>query len=272
MENLTDNLIGKKFNKLTVLKKSEKPRFYICQCECGKIKEVRKDHLISGNIKSCGCLRKTKPFKLRRDLTGQKFGKLTVLSYSHSDKNHFAYYLCKCECGNTKIVRASNLISGDTKTCGCYNKTTKENGGRLVHGLSDTRLYKIWSHLISRCYNPKDRAYKNYGGRGISVCPEWKNDISNFYNWVLENGYKDNLTIDRINNNGNYEPSNCRFVDDKIQSNNRRNNHPITINNETHNLTEWSRIYNIAHSTVVQRLKRGWSEYDAITTPAIKYH
>lgn len=270
MQNLNDNLIGQKFNKLTVLKLSPKKGYYICKCDCGNETEVRKDHLINGNIKACGCLRKIKSFKLRRDLTGQKFGKLTVLSYSYSDKNHFAYYLCQCECGNTKIVRGNNLICGYTKTCGCYDYTSKENGGRIIHGLSKTRLYKIWNHMISRCYNLKDKAYKNYGARGILVFSEWKDNFINFYNWALDNGYNDKLTIDRIDNNKGYFPDNCHFANDKTQCNNRRSNHPITINNETHNIMEWSRIYNISHSTIIQRLKRGWSEYDAITTPLIK--
>lgn len=265
MIDLNDNLIGKKFNYLTVLEYSDKNNFLLCKCDCGNIKKVRKDHLITGNTKSCGCLRKTKLFKLRKDLTGKKFNKLTVLSFSHMDEKHRSYYLCLCECGNKKIIKGQSLLQGDIKSCGCSQYSNK-----IKHNLSNTRIYKIWSHMISRCYNPKDSAYKNYGQRGIFVCEEWKNDVSNFYNWSISNGYKDNLTIDRINNDDNYYPLNCRFVDYKTQSNNRRSNHQITINNETHNLMEWSRIYNISHSVIIQRIKRGWSEYDAITKPLIK--
>lgn len=265
MLNSNDNLIGKKFNNLTVLEYCENKNFLLCKCDCGNIKEIRKDHLLSGNTKGCGCLRKIKPFKLRRDLTGQKFEKLTVLSFAYMDNKHRSYYLCQCECGNKKVIKGQALLQGDAKSCGCSRYSN-----RIKHNLSNTRLYKIWNHMINRCYNPKDQAYKNYGKRGISVCAEWKNDVSSFYCWALANGYQDDLTIDRKDNNGNYSPENCHFVNYKIQSNNRRSNHSIKINNETHNLTEWAKIYNIHYSTIIQRLKRGWSEYDAVTTPLIK--
>lgn len=135
------------------------------------------------------------------------------------------------------------------------------------HHLRYTRLYRIWNHIKDRCLNPKSDAFKHYGARNISICSEWKQDISIFYKWAIENGYNDNLTIDRIDNNGNYEPSNCRWVDIKTQANNKRNNHLITYNNETHTLAEWGRITNINPITINKRLSIGWSINKALTTP-----
>jgi len=135
------------------------------------------------------------------------------------------------------------------------------------HYLRYTRLYRIWNHIKDRCLNPNSDAFKHYGARNISICSEWKQDISAFYKWAIENGYNDNLTIDRIDNNGNYEPNNCRWVDIKTQANNKRNNHLITYNNETHTLAEWGRITNINPITINKRLSIGWSISKALTTP-----
>ncbi|MBE7084268.1 MAG: hypothetical protein E7373_06695 [Clostridiales bacterium] len=130
--------------------------------------------------------------------------------------------------------------------------------------MTDSRLYNIWSKLKSRCLNMSFKFYKNYGGRGIKVCDEWLNNPQSFYDWAIANGYNSNLTIDRIDFNGNYEPSNCRWVDMKTQSNNRRNNHIITLNGVSHTLSEWSSLTGIEQSTIRARLKRGWSEEKAL--------
>lgn len=269
MSELNNNLIGQKFNKLTIVKFSHKDKkgnpYYECICECGNTKIVRLSHLKLGNVKSCGCIRKERKYDRINDLTGKKFGKLTVLSYAFSDKHRFSHYLCQCECGNKKIINGNSLTSGRTKSCGCI-----ENKANTKHGLSYTRLYSIWKHIIDRCYNKKNDAYNSYGGRGITVYSEWKNNFINFYNWGLKNGYKDNLTIDRIDNSKGYYPDNCRFVNCKIQANNRRSNHYITINNETHSIADWARIYKINPSTISNRLKLGWSNYDSVTKPIIK--
>lgn len=135
------------------------------------------------------------------------------------------------------------------------------------HGLRHTRQFRIWNNLLTRCYNSKFHAYKYYGARGITVCDEWKNDFKAFYDWSMSNGYSDDLTIDRINNNGNYEPTNCRWVTVKTQSNNRRSNHNVNINGETRTLTEWCESYGINYRTVQDRLKRGWNVEKALTTP-----
>lgn len=134
-------------------------------------------------------------------------------------------------------------------------------------GRKNTRLYRIWNNMKSRCYNPHFSQYKNYGARGISVCDEWKDDFQSFHDWAISHGYTDELTIDRIDNNGNYRPDNCRWINNKAQSNNRRSNHIVTIENETKTLTEWCEIYDINYQTVQDRIRRGWSESDALTKP-----
>lgn len=129
----------------------------------------------------------------------------------------------------------------------------------LKHGKSKTRLYHTWKHIKQRCYNTNDKDYKYYGGRCIAVCDEWLKDFMNFYNWAINNGYNENLTIDRIDVNGNYEPSNCRWVDRKQQSRNRRNIKRYTINGKTHCLSDWCEILGLKSNTVRIRLYRGWS-------------
>jgi hypothetical protein len=131
------------------------------------------------------------------------------------------------------------------------------NSNRRTHGLSHTRLDNIYKAMISRCYKPNNRRYKNYGGRGIKVCDEWKNDKTSFFKWALANGYSDTLTIDRINNNGNYEPANCRWATTKEQQNNRSNNHLITHNGETKTIAQWAEFYGKNYKTLYSKISQG---------------
>ncbi len=210
-----------------------------------------------------------------KDITGQRFGELTVLRLHHKKprykKNgaihsYRLYYECKCDCGNMCIVNSDELLHGKTKSCGCYRREKARNDFS-IHNLTNTRLYNTWTHMKGRCLNPTDAAYKNYGGRGITVCQEWQDDFINFYNWAMANGYTKKLTIDRININGNYEPKNCRWVDMKTQGRNKRTNVTLPYNGETHCLKEWAEIVNIKVGTLQNRVYKQWSVKDILTQP-----
>ena len=198
--------------------------------------------------------------KTPRDLTGQKFGRLTVLRQA-PDKikpsgAHSKMWECKCDCGNIKIISRSSLVSGDTVSCGCYHKEHTHNK-KKKHGLTNTKLYTKWSGIVQRCTNPNAIHYDMYGGRGITICDEWRNDFYSFYSWSIENGYKDGLTIDRIDNNKGYYPENCRWTELETQANNTRRNHYITYNNETKTLTQWARLLNVNVETLRYRVNHG---------------
>lgn len=150
--------------------------------------------------------------KKREDLSGRKFGRLTVKEFARAGNNRQSIWRCECDCGNFVEVSRNRLLSGHTKSCGCLG----------THGGKGTRLYNIWRGMKQRCFNPNNRQYNDYGGRGITVCDEWKNDFPAFRDWALTHGYRDDLSIDRINNDSSYEPGNCRWTTAKVQSNNRR--------------------------------------------------
>lgn len=204
------------------------------------------------------------------DLTGQRFGFLTVAKRAENDNQGKAIWECKCDCGNMHTVSRTDLKNSHVKSCGCYTKEFQKTS-HIKHGLKYTRLYRTWNDMKDRCYNPKCHAYSNYGGRGISICEEWKNNVVNFYNWAMSNGYTDELSIDRINVNGNYEPSNCRWVTMKVQQNNKTTNRIIEFNGASHNLSEWAKIFKIPYMNMKSRIKDGWSIEKISNTPVKHY-
>lgn len=199
---------------------------------------------------------------------GDKYARLTVVCEAPRAKGNKRRFLCSCLCGGETIVTIDNLNGGHTKSCGCYalevNKYKK-----TTHGKSNTRLYEIWSGMKKRCLNPKNHAYKYYGGRGIHVYKDWL-DFPTFYDWAMANGYQKNLTIDRIDSNGNYEPSNCRWMPLKEQNNNKTSSHKITFRSETKTLRDWAKDEGLNYSTLHGRLQRGWTVAEALTKPTSK--
>lgn len=203
------------------------------------------------------------------DLTGRKFGKLTIISRAENKHNNPAW-LCKCECGTLRVVAGCSLKNGRTNSCGCYQK---EQVKKLlkIHGQAKkgnhTRLYKIYHGIKARCFRTSNHGFENYGGKGITICDEWKNSFQNFYDWAMANGYTDNLTIDRIDSNGNYCPENCRWVTYKVQNNNTSRNHLITYNGKTQTLAQWAAETGIKYDTLRARLDRShWDIEKALTT------
>lgn len=207
-----------------------------------------------------------------KDLSGCKFGRLTVQKRAEDKISASGYrtvmWDCKCECGNNVTVRGKCLTQGITRSCGCLAKDLMLDRSWKHHGYG-TRLYNIWNSMRQRCNNPKNRAYHNYGGRGIKICQEW-NDFNLFRKWALDNGYNETAnrgicTLDRKNVNDNYSPNNCRWVDMKEQSNNKRNTIFLSLNGESHPLTEWAKITNIKYDTLWHRYKYGWDAKRILT-------
>lgn len=198
----------------------------------------------------------------KKDLKGKRFGMLEVISFS-GIKDGRAWWLCNCDCGNTKMMAGSELSRGRCKSCGCLRAI--ENKSRAKHGMADTKIYSVYRSMMKRCYLKSSQQYNNYGGRGISVCDEWRFGFENFYDWVQTSGYQEGLSIDRINNNGDYCPENCRWATVQEQGNNRRTNVPVTIRGETHNMYEWAKMSGVSIQTIHYRLNRGLSEDELIT-------
>lgn len=190
---------------------------------------------------------------LHNDLTGKQFDYLTVLSRSDnrgSNKKPVVMWECYCKCGNIVFVKSHSLITGHTKSCGCK---------KIKHGFSNKeRLYQTWKNMRRRCNDPNNKRYAQYGGRGITICPEWSEYI-NFRTWALENGYSDNLTIDRKDVDGNYCPKNCRWADAETQANNVSRNRIIEYNGESMTMSQLAKRLNLTYSALQHRIERGWS-------------
>lgn len=198
------------------------------------------------------------------ELVGIQFGRLEVIE-KLENKSGRSRFRCKCICGNYTIVDGSKLKNGHTRSCGCLKREWMESGkANEKHGMCGTRIYMIWHDMKNRCQNTKYREYYLYGGRGIQIHPEWQT-FEPFYAWAMASGYRDDLTIDRKDVNGDYCPENCRWATQQEQQNNRRNNRLITAYGETHTLAEWSYKTGIKQGTIWARLHSGWSAERAVT-------
>lgn len=206
-----------------------------------------------------------------KDLTGQKFGRLTVISRSepHISKGGFVIvqWNCQCECGKICTVKSQSLTTGKTKSCGCLARELTSKRSR-THNKTHSRLFNIWSNMKGRCYNKNNQKYYRYGARNITICDEWKDNFETFYEWSMNNGYADDLSIDRINNDGNYEPSNCKWATNIEQANNKSINHFIEYNGESHTLAEWARIKGLSYKSLSLRINtHHWDIERALTQP-----
>ena len=199
------------------------------------------------------------------DLTGQRFGRLMVECKTIPNKSGAMQWMCICDCGARKEICGKHLRNGKTRSCGCYRA---ENTSEMFtkHGMSGSRIYTIWVGMKDRCTNANSVEYEQYGGRGIFVCEEWQT-FEPFYEWAMANGYCDDLTIDRIDNSGNYEPSNCRWSTYSEQANNTSRNHVLRFNGEAHTIREWENILGVRPNTVRNRIWKGWTVERALTAP-----
>lgn len=205
--------------------------------------------------------------EIRNELTNKEFGRLVVIERAENIGKAVAYK-CLCECGKETIILYSNLLRSNgkgTKSCGCLQAEVKTK-----HGMAGTRIHRIWKNMKTRCYNKNFHRYSDYGGRGIFICNEWKDDFSVFAKWAMENGYVEDLSIERLDNNGPYSPNNCKWATAYEQTRNTRSNNHITHNGKTKILSDWAKDLGLQQSVVGQRMRNyGWSVEMALTTPSM---
>lgn len=273
------DLTGKRFGRLTVVCRAEnkwnKTNWH-CKCDCGNEKDVLAINLERGLTQSCGCLHKESVSKMGKsnlaDLTNKKYGMLTVLKRADNHGSQ-TYWECKCDCGNVVIVKACRLKNGSKTNCGCIARKAGYHKSGIpknkTHGMTNTRLYRIYRKMKLRCYSKVNPAYPNYGERGIKICDDWlgKHGFENFVKWSMENGYSENLSIDRMDNDKGYSPENCRWATAKEQANNTRSTVFLTYKGETKPASEWSEITGIRQDTLTMRKRNGWTDEECIETP-----
>lgn len=205
-------------------------------------------------------------------MIGEKFGRLTVIERAEDQftpkGKRIIRYKCKCDCGNEKVVAKWHLTSGKIVSCGCYQHE-RQVKANTKHGHTGTHLYNVWCGIKERC---SDTNNPLYGGKGITICPEWEFNFQAFAEWSYSHGYVPNLSIDRRDNSKGYSPDNCRWTTYKVQANNTSRNHYVTIDGETHTLSEWCDILHMKYSTVKDRIyKYKWDDIRALTTPVRPY-
>lgn len=256
LNRVTEIKPGVVVGKLTVLEEGgagwKGSKKWLCRCACGNELLANESALLGYRIQNCGCADQAE------DLTGRKYGRLTVL---HRDVNYptgQAQWFCQCDCGNTKVVTQHWLTHAKVPSCGCY-KSEKSHETFFKHGMKNHPLYEVWSSMKKRCYNPNEPGYKNYGGRGIYVCDRWKDDFQAFYEDMHE-GYKPGLQLDRIDNDGPYSPENCHWVTPKENARNKRTNRFITTALGTKTVAEQAELTGVNYGTIKDRLNAGMPE------------
>ena len=257
------DLSGQRFCKWVVLHQDTGKDRWLCRCDCGNEKSVNEHSLLRGGSTSCGCGR-------HRSLTGQRFERLVVREMRHDNRYGKPLWICvcDCDCGNTIEVTPANLRAGHTMSCGCLNRELAAS--RLQkHGRTNTRLYRIFRGMKQRCENHNDKSYARYCARGIYVCEEWS-EFEKFEQWALNHGYRDDLSIDRVDVDGPYAPSNCRWATALEQQQNTRRPIRINYNGETHTLSEWSQILGIDRDIIYRQHCKGTQMEDIIADYSTK--
>lgn len=266
-------LVGKRFGRLVVAEvlKVKRHHYAKCVCDCGNIKSVRTDHLINKKIRSCGCLLVDVMLGKSKIHIGERYERLAIISVSpNRTKSGKPYFICRCDCGNIKEVELSHLRSGDTRSCGCMQQESRTISN-LIHGENrkgkTTRIYTIWGGMNARC---RDQNNVLYGGRGIDVCKEWSQSFIAFRDWAVCNGYSDDLSIDRKDNDKGYGPENCRWSTSKEQSRNKRNSRLLIYNGEVKTVVDWSDETGMNAKLIEDRFLRGWDTKDIFERPIRK--
>ena len=305
--------IGQSFGKFTVIDfsrtyengKNLTTAYFICRCECGNTITARATDIICGRLPSCQCSKAEIYKKIKENYRppeeilshiGETHNYLTIIGVIRKESDNGRrsnFYKCTCICGNTTEIRCHRVLTNQTISCGCYHDgllARMEIRERYrAHDLSSTTLYKKWIGIKQRCHNPNHIHYKHYGGRGVNICNEWlafdyNTNVNigfiNFYNWSIEAGYHEGLTIDRIDVNGNYEPNNCRWITQDAQSKNKRSNVYITYEQKfdeigkppiryTFPVSIWSKITGLSGHTITNRLRKSrnnWTVEQALLT------
>lgn len=271
------DLTGRVFGRLTVVARAPRPDgrtpkvYWLCRCVCGTERVVVGASLINGHTVSCGCysrelrVQRTPLAILQPGVVGRRFGRLLVLDGAGKATGGKQGWTCQCDCGNTIVVLPGNLKSGDTRSCGCLSREATGNR-RREHGGYRTKEFRVWCGMVSRCHSPGNSDYLDYGGRGIQVCDWWRNSFGAF---VADMGPRPfpKARIDRINNDGNYEPVNCLWTTDTQNARNWRGNHLMTLDGVTCTMAEWAERTGLSQDLLWTRSSRGWTDERALTTP-----
>lgn len=252
---------GEKFGFLTVIKEvapniipsGQINRRVLCKCDCGEMSKKQIGNLKNGKSTHCGCKKKIEIKK------GDRYGRLIIMKEIFDSS--YRMFKCLCDCGKLTIVSRNHLRNGHTTSCGCKKQEKK-------HGMCNTKTYIAWAGMIQRCINPKSIRFEAYGGRGILVCQRWKDSFENFLEDMGE--VPTEMSLDRVNNNGNYYKENCRWAGNKDQARNKRTNRLISMNGKTQPVICWAEELNMNASTIGTRLFKKWDPVRALTEP-IRY-